>query len=140
MRFLLTSFIGFSLLGCATVPIENAFIDYEIFDNENESKIELSYKNKTRKTICMSTEEWPNQAGKIHQPSDSVFLNVAGKTIPMTDFNTGHCIGSLSQCAHVVKPGETITGFLSYDDFKLPKNLHTSQKSLSYSPPSFFCK
>jgi len=123
--------------GCTTSGVEDVIIDYQFFDNPEESRVELRYQNKNDKAVCIAKEDWPNLAGKINQSSDIVFLEVAGKTLPIEEFNTGFCQGE--QCAIVVKPDEIINGFISYDGFNLPENLHASTKNLSYSPPAYFC-
>jgi hypothetical protein len=122
--------------GCAThsalIPIK-----YEYADVPAEHQIEVAYRNTTRITMCLLPEQWPNQAGKINQASDSVFLVVGQERFPIENFNTGYCPQG---CATRVAPGETVSSSIQYADFGLPERLKDAPKTLEFSPMGFKCK
>lgn len=126
-----------SLAGCAT-RVVSVPVHYRLVDHPDESRIELLYRNESRKTVCLSAEDWPNLAGKLNQVSDRVFLVVAGERFPIENFNTGYCIGN--QCARRVAPGEQISGSISYNDFSLPERLKNEPKTLDFLPTAYVCR
>ena len=137
----------FLAVGCSTIrgsiqseykqTSKGAFpIQYKFLDFPAERKVELSYYNDHNKTVCFSPSHWPNQAGKIDGAGGRVVLVVGEKRFPLEDFNTGYCPG----CATSVEPGETISGFLLYEDFSLPEELVNEGKKLKFVTYGFFCK
>lgn len=124
------------LCGCAAttklVPIE-----YELVDNPERSRIELTYRNESDTTMCLLPEHWPNAAGKINQASGYVYLIVGREQFPIENFNTGYCPQG---CARHVAPGERVTAFFRYSDFDLPSHLSKQPKSLHFSPKAFRCE
>lgn len=124
------------LSGCATqsvlIPIK-----YEYVDVPAERRIQVTYHNTSRVTMCLLPEHWPNQAGKINQASDSVFLVVGQERFPIVDFNTGYCPQG---CATRVAPGEKVSSSIPYADFGLPERLKDAPKTLEFSPTAFECK
>ena len=112
-------------------------IAYTMVDQPILGLVELSYRNDTRGNVCLSPEQWPNQAGKIDQASDHVALIVDGRRLPIEDFNTGYCVGG---CATVVAPGETVQSSIKYEDFRLPDELRRAPKALSFVPLGFRCR
>ncbi len=123
------------LIGCASnwepVPTE-----YELKDWPADGRIEVLYTNDTDGKVCLLPEHWPNHAGKINQASDYVFLIVADERFPIEDFNTGYCI---PVCALVVRPSETVSSSISYDDFRLPSHLHNEPKRLELPVTAYTC-
>lgn len=110
--------------GCAsqsqTVPAV-----YVFEDQPDQDRIKVSFINDTNRRVCLTPEHWPNQAGKIHQ-AESVALVVDGTEYLVEYFNVGFCV----DCALAVKPGETVSAFISYDDFSLPEELRNASKEL----------
>lgn len=125
------------LVGCAT-RVVSVPIHFRLVDHPDESRIELFYRNNSKSTVCISADYWPNQAGKLNQMSDRVFLVVSGERFPIEDFNTGYCIGET--CARRVEPGEQISGSIPYNDFGLPERLRNEPKTLEFSPIGFMCR
>lgn len=129
--------VAFTLLvvGCASswkpVPSEYLFKDWP-----SENRVEVLFTNETDEQLCLLPEHWPNQAGKINQAGESVFLVVAGKRFPIEDFNTGYCPGG---CALVVRPGETVSSAIAYDDFGLPAELRQAPKQLELPVVAYAC-
>jgi hypothetical protein len=122
--------------GCATQSALTP-IKYEYADVPAERRIEVSYRNITEVTMCLLPEHWPNQAGKINQASDSVFLVVGQERFPIEKFNTGYCPQG---CATRVAPGDRVCSSIPYEDFGLPERLKDAPKILEFSPMAFACK
>lgn len=122
--------------GCATQSVLTP-IKYEYVDAPAERRIEVTYRNITGVTMCLLPEHWPNQAGKINQASDSVFLVVGQERFPVVDFNTGYCPQG---CATHVAPGEKVSSSIPYADFSLPERLKDAPKTLEFSPTAFACR
>jgi hypothetical protein len=123
------------IVGCASntalVPIQFRYLDHP-----GERRVELTYSNSSRNTMCLLPENWPNSAGKIDQASDRVFLVVGQERFPIRDFNTGYCPKG---CATRVAPGGQLSASIAYADFGLPDRLITSRKTLEFSPVAFKC-
>lgn len=122
--------------GCATqsalMPIK-----YEYTDVPAERRIEVAYRNTTGVTMCLLPEHWPNQAGKINQASDRVFLVVGQECFLIENFNTGYCPQG---CATRVAPGEKVSNSIPYADFSLLERLKDAPKTLEFSAMAFACK
>lgn len=123
------------LTGCVTTTAPIA-IHYEVLDNPDEGRIELTYQNTSRDTMCLLPEHWPDEAGKINQAGDRVWLIADHERFPIQNFNTGYC---LQGCAVRVSPGETVRAFISYQDFNLPAELANEPKALDFEPVAFKC-
>ena len=63
------------LLGCSTAT-KMILIEYEWHDIPGEQRIELSYLNASRQTLCLLPEDWPSSIGAIGAASNSVYLIV----------------------------------------------------------------
>jgi hypothetical protein len=133
-NLLLVSFI-FLVAGCASgwepVPTEYVFKDWP-----SENSVEVLFTNDTDDKLCLLPEHWPNQAGKINQASEYVFLLVSGERFPIEDFNTGYCPGG---CALVVRPGATVSSSIAYDDFQLPTHFRHAPKQLELPVVAYTC-
>lgn len=126
-----------SLAACATRAV-TVPVHYRLVDHPDERRIELLYRNESRKTVCLSAEQWPNKAGKLDQVGDRAILVVAGERFPVESFNAGYCFGD--QCARRVAPGEQITGSISYTDFALPERLKSEPKVFEFFPTAYVCR
>jgi hypothetical protein len=113
------------------VPTEFALKDWP-----SENRIEVLFTNDAEDPLCLLPEHWPNQAGKINQASENVFLLVGGRRFPIEDFNTGYCSDG---CALVVHPGETVSSSIAYDDFQLPGDLRYAPKQLEMPFVAYAC-
>lgn len=122
-------------LGCAS-NWEPLPTEYEFKDWPAEGRIEVLYTNDTDGKVCLLPEHWPNQAGKVNQASDYVFLLVGGKRYPIEYFNTGYCPGG---CALIVRPGETVSSSISYNDFRLPSYARNAPKRLELPVTAYTC-
>lgn len=124
------------LAGCASYP-ETIPIDYQLVDNPAKRRIELSWRNTSNKTVCLEPALWPNQAGKIDQAQDYLFLIIGEERFPIENFNTGFCLGG---CPTYVEAGERTEAFLTYADFHLPERLISQPKALEFSPSGYVCR
>ena len=111
-------------------------MEYVLKDWPSEDRIEVIFTNDTEEQLCLLPEHWPNQAGKIDQASENVFLLVAGRRFPIEDFNTGYCANG---CALVVHPGETVSSSIAYDDFLLPADIRQAPKQLELPVIAYTC-
>lgn len=125
----------FSLSACAAQS-KLTKAAYRLVDNLAGQRIELTYHNKTARTMCLLPEHWPNQAGKINQGSDRMILVVGAERFRVKDFNTGYCPQG---CAVRVAPGAELTASVSYADFALPERLWGAAKTLEFSPMVYAC-
>lgn len=122
------------ICGCTSSP--HLFqVHYDFSDLVDQRKIEVSYTNNLRRTVCLLPEDWPNQAGKINQASQDVFLVVDDQRLPLKDFNTGYC----PDCPIRVAPGETTRAFIGYTDFAVPEALVDQKKELIFHPKGYTC-
>jgi hypothetical protein len=87
--------------------------------------------------MCISPSFWPNAAGKIHQNGDEVFLRAGASRYALKAFNTGYCVGD---CSLRVQPGDTLTGWLAYDEFELPLSAQAEGKTLEFQPKAYACR
>ena len=132
LLFVPFAFLAFS---CASSwkPIPTEFV---VKDKPSENRIEVLFTNETEELLCLLPEHWPNQAGKINQASDYVFLLVADRRFPIQDYDTGYCPEG---CALVVRPGETVSSSIPYDDFHLPDDLRSEPKHLELPVTAYTC-
>lgn len=126
------------LTGCAGRPFTPVHIDYSFSDLQDEQRVEVTYTNNNGFSVCLSVEDWPNHAGKLGFASDVVFLVVDGKKFPVEEFNTGYCTPR-SACIITVKPGNQISGSISYHDFDLTEQSWDQPKSLIFKPLGYKC-
>lgn len=121
--------------GCVSnwepLPTEYVFRDWP-----SEDRVEVQFTNTTNGKLCLDPEHWPNQAGKINQASEYVYLEIDGKQFPIVDFNTGYCFGG---CPTVVLPGETASASIAYRDFRLPGSLRHEPKRLEFPVVAYTC-
>ncbi len=110
--------------------------DYVFKDWPSQGRVEVLFTNDTYGSLCLLPEHWPNQAGKINHASEDVFLLVAGERFPIEDFNTGYCPDG---CALAVRPGETVSSSISYNDFRLPPDLWNEPKRLELPVVVYTC-
>jgi hypothetical protein len=128
--------IFFLITGCATTPEPLVPIAYQFRDNPIERRVELTYQNRSRDSMCLLPENWPNLAGKINQASDIVHLIINHERFAVEDFNTGYCPKG---CVTRANPGEKLEAFISYKDFNLPDRLINEPKILEFASVAFKC-
>lgn len=115
-------------------------IAYEFEDKPHEKAIHLVYRNDSGRTMCLLPEHWPNDAGKINQASNFVFLLVGEEKFAIENFNTGYCIpGPGAPCATRVLSGGILRASIGYGQFRLPERLFESAKTLEFHPLAFTC-
>jgi hypothetical protein len=136
MRNLLIAGIVFTLIGCATNPIEHVALSWRLVDHPEKSRIELFYRNDTGKTLCLSDDDWPNAEGKLNQMDDVVFLVVGSERFPIAYYEQYCPTG----CSRRVIPGEEISAFIPYADFQLPERLRYEPKTLEFHPQAYVCR
>jgi hypothetical protein len=125
------------LTGCATTA-SSIPIHYQFTDKPTLRRIELSYRNASGQTLCLSPSEWPNVAGKLNNWAPSnIALRVASARFPLKNFNTGYCVGG---CPIYLAPGKRITGFIAYADFDLPADFIWQPKVLEFSSTAYICR
>jgi len=132
-------FSALLITSCTThVFYKMIIIPYTYEDQSSSKTFRLTYKNTTQHQICVSTENWPNAAGKINGASSNVWVEIEGSHTPykIADFNTGYCPG----CVSKVNPGETITGTIPYSEFSIPQSLSGNNKILRFRPQGYICK
>lgn len=132
---MLGGFLVVLTIGCSTASTPLP-IDFEVNDDPDNARIRVTFTNTFIREVCLLPELWPNDAGKIDQGSDIVFVVVDGERYPILDFNTGYCTGD---CARHVKPGETVESFFRYVDFQLPERYYGYPKQLFFDTRAFYC-
>jgi hypothetical protein len=131
--------IGICVLAvaCVTQDTTSSFdIPYFYEDLPQSQSLVLQYINKYQKAVCLTPSDWPNSAGRLDQDPSNVWIEIEGKRFGIRPFNTGYC----PKCARKVKPGDHITGKISYNDFDVPTHLYGAKKSLHFQPKGFHCK
>lgn len=111
-------------------------ISYKFVDEPLQRQVSVSFTNTTNRLMCLSPENWPNQAGWIDQAEGRVFIEVGASRFSMQDFNTGYCPG----CATRVAPGSTLTTTIPYMRFALPDDVVAKPKALSFTPYAVPCE
>lgn len=109
-----------------------------VMDQSDMKRIELSYTNVTKHTLCFPDHYWPNANGALDRGGDAFAIVVGGRRFPIENRSLGgYCIGY--ECDTRVPPGGTIYSFLLYDDFHLPVELQLETKRLEYSVRAYQC-
>lgn len=67
------------------------------------------------KRLCIGRDEWPNSRGQLHMGSQLAYVASATGTYRAKDSNFGYCSGD--SCTIAIQPNQTLTGFISYDEF-----------------------
>lgn len=127
------------IAGCATGELSApTSIPYQYEDSFALKAFRLTYRNDSKKAVCLTPDNWPNVAGKLDQASSRVWVEIDGRNgrYVMKDFNTGYC----PQCALRVAPGESITGIIPYGEFLIPGELYSAKKTLHFQPQGLSCK
>lgn len=127
------------IAGCATTELgQSADIPYLYEDLIPMKAFGLTYKNETSKPMCLTPDNWPNDAGKLDQASSRAWVEIKGtqSRYAIKDFNTGYC----PQCAQRVRPGETVTGIIPYEEFLIPEKYQSAKKTLHFHAQGFVCK
>lgn len=127
---------SFAMIGCATTILDLP-LDWQMIDNPKMQRVELRYRNSTDSAMCLSTDAWPNQAGKLNSMGGRVFLIIGEIRLPLADFNTGYCDDG---CIRRVDSNDQIEGFILYEDFSVPEHLRFEKKRLEFSPRAFACR
>lgn len=133
MRSLLTSI--FVLSACASSPAAPFPLPYSWADEVESRTFQLTYTNRTDRTVCLAPDNWPNEAGKVDQASSILWVTIVGKKYHIEDFNTGYC----PDCAVRVRPGQQVAASLRYDDFSIPEELYQARKTLHFDAVGFTC-
>jgi len=119
-------------------------VDWEMTDRPTTERVDLRFTNRTSDELCISVGDWPTPGGKLNYMRGRVALVVGDDHFPIDDFDTGYCDATyapqLEDCAVHVPPGKTITGFLTYSDFRLPERLRFSKKQLVYPLNAIVCE
>jgi hypothetical protein len=115
--------------GCATIPATFP-ISYDVVDMPERGGLLVQFRNPFRDSVCLTPDQWPNQAGWIDHAGERVSLEVSGQRFPMQMFNTGFCPG----CSARVRPGESVSSFVPYRHFGLPADLHQAAKRSVLAP------
>ena len=117
-------------LGCVS---SRSIVDlrFEVLDNPVEGRVELKLLNRSPGALCLSPSNWPDQDGRLHQASRSVYLIIGERIFPIEEFNAGYCPGG---CSVRVEPGETVFASIPYSEFRLPEVFRSSPKLLEFFP------
>lgn len=126
-----------AVAGCTTNSAPEPILDWRLLDLPETKRIELSLRNNTHKSICLTPDDWPNSAGKLNANGGEASLRIGEEVYPIRPFDTGYCPNG---CWTKVAPGETIEGFFLYEDFDLPERLRFEPKILIFEPRATFCQ
>ena len=136
IRLALVALVLVAVMGVGCVTSMSIFpIEYKLVDLPEERRIELSYRNDREDAVCLVPQFWPNQAGKIDNASDEVFLVVGDQRFAIEEFNTGYC----PACYLRVEPAETVRATIGYNSFGIPDYLVNEEKRLEFTPMGARC-
>lgn len=128
--------LAFCLAACVAVVPPSAFpIEYSFKDSPEDAKIYVTYRNETKKYICLYPTNWPNAQGEIDTGKGRVFIEISGNRFTTEDFDIGYCPG----CTISVSPNHELIGYFKYSDFNLPKSSYEMKKTLIFSPKANYC-
>lgn len=120
-----------ALSGCATT-IAVTPLDYVVTDQPDRLGLSISYTNRSKRTMCLSLEIWPNGSGYFDGPEDRIFIRVRERRFSMKPHNTGYCFGG---CPTRVAHGQTVRDFIPYERFDMPADQSAEPKQLEFSKP-----
>jgi hypothetical protein len=128
--------LALGLLGCVHSDVPLPF-DVAVVDRPDLKAFEITLTSRATRAFCFTPEFWPNPAGRLSAAAQVASVDVDGRTFATLRFNQGYCPGL--DCAVRVRPGQTISGRLSYATFDLPAELADEPKVLRFSPLAVAC-
>ena len=88
------------------------------FESTNDlalKRFKLKFQSNDSRSICFTVEQWPSTIGHVDGGSQVASVLIHGQSFPALDANFGLCPGG---CGYIrVKPGQTLTGAIGYDQF-----------------------
>lgn len=122
--------------GCVTTEMDMYRVEYQFNDHPDQARIELIFENRTDKKLCLSSDAWPSEAGKLDQMNDRVFMLIANERFPIAYFEE-YCPKG---CYTSVSAGEKIIRSIPYSEFNIPERLRYESKTLEFQPQAFVCR
>jgi hypothetical protein len=121
MRYLLS--LSCLLIGACASSTDLIRVPYRVTDIPDEHRLELTYVNTFKSTVCLLPEFWPNPAGKFGGAPETFFLIAKEQRFAATTYNAGYCVArKAGDCSTVVRPGAQVSVSVSYEEFGLPES------------------
>ena len=113
---------------CATTLAQPWRIAYSYEDDPSNQRLVLKYENRTSRDVCLTPENWPNQAGMLNQAGDTAYIAIDGARFAISDVNTGYCPG----CHFRVRKGKSVIATMPYSHFGIPNRLARRPKTFHF--------
>ena len=129
------------LCSCAqkvTRPTADRY-NLEITDNVEARRFDVSIESKDSRTLCISTESWPNSLGRFTVETDENFVQVGASRLPAkSKLMSTYCPGGCGELQ--IEPHGSLRGSISYDVFDDPEKLATEPlKRLIFPVAPYYC-
>ena len=108
-------------------------VDYRSTDNPSAGRFDISFTNTTKRNICFGATSWPLQ-GELYPAPGEVWIQV--DSVKYVAKPAGEACVS---CKAKIRPGETISGSLSYRMFQLPQKYYGKAKILHFDVTGYKC-
>lgn len=135
---------AFAAIGaCATHGVEKAATTefaFSVRENVSSSRFELELTSTSGAAICLPSESWPNDQGKLMVDVPGVVLSVGDQEFAAKGtLFSAYCPGG---CGVVrVDPGETVQGFLDFSVFGDPEMISGAEsRRLIYPISPYRCR
>ena len=134
---LITVFLVLIISGCVAAAgnskVSHFGVDFDYSDDPSRGLIDLSYENKSRKSVCFGPENWPSN-GTLLNNGSKVSLEINGQSYYL-QAEQDYC----PRCSVKVKPNGKLHGFLRYSSFNMPDSLSNEKKTLNYRLIGYSC-
>lgn len=142
MSYLLTFLVGCQFVHKKTelIPLLNYDYDFFYLDNVEKRRIELVFKSKAERQICVGRETWPSLSGGMRgaENSNGIYLLIGEKIFAYDEQDYwSYCVEK--KCFNPLREGEQIEAFIPYEKFSLSDKYFLAKKILKYKPEPFWC-
>lgn len=104
-------------------------------DEPSSALLQLSFTNDTGNRLCIEAQSWPSRGGFINTNGDDVYLLVRG----LKYFHRKELDNCPGGCGEEFPAGKRLDGFLRYEVFGLPPELHNEPKVLRFEATAWRC-
>jgi hypothetical protein len=135
-----------ALAGCASYssspaagPKEGA--DYLLVteDQPGPERWDVAITSLANRPICVASEDWPNETGRIHFGAERVAIRIDQMSYPTEDWNMGYCFGGCGETK--VAPGATVRSRMPYERFPtMDRSLFRRDKTLDFKIATYWCR
>ena len=108
---------------------------FSVLDVPANELLDLRFENHSRRTLCLADYSWPNEAGIIPASSERISISIEGKEYQLH----APIIDPPPLIGAKVKAGQSISAYLKYSAFQIPRPLFAKPKVLHMTPRLVAC-